>query len=270
MEQPNGPSHKSRGKRNNKAYASLILGALAVLLFAANFAPSLWSVVGAAGAIAGVLALWFGYQGILIDTRYRRGGKDLAYTGISLGAAGVIAFGVLFALGGHPELQLADIGVGTPRTTYTGDEFQLEYPETWQQQDLSQQPFCTQQSVECLIGLTLPFEDGSNLTFIRYELTREVSLEEVDDFFWRMYNDNISDVNLESKEDLTINGNPAIKRIYNSPSPQNASSREYLLQVGLVYDQWYYQFTGWTPGPEARSKHERDFMRVIRSLEFTQ
>lgn len=263
-------SNSSPKKRNNQALTSLILGILAIVLFPLNFTSGQISLVGAGGVALGILALWLGYRGILIDKQYRRGGKAIAYTGMGLGAAGLLAFGILFAFGAHPELTPADIGIGTPRNEYEGDGFTLKYPENWEEANLTEQPFCEQESVECLVGFTGPTQETSNLTLIRYELTQDASLKEVDDFFWQMYNDNIPDVSLESREEIKVAGTPAVKRVYHSPSPQGDGTREYSIQVGLIKDLSFYQFTAWAPGQEPFNAYRGAFMDIIRSLEFTE
>lgn len=267
MDQSN-TSKPSQKDRNGQAIASLVSGILAVALFPVNFTSGQISLVGAGGLLLGLLALWLGYRGFLVHKRYRRGGKTLAYVGMGLGVAGFLAFAVLFALGAHPELTPADIGIGTPRTEYTGDGFTLQVPEDWNEANLTEQPFCEQESVECLVGFTGPTQESSNLTLIRYELTRDVSLQEVDEFFWQMYNDNITDVTLESQEEIEIDGIPAIMRVYHSPSPQGDGTREYSIQVGLIKDLSFYQFTAWSPGQEPFNIYRGTFMAIIRSLAF--
>ena len=74
---------------------------------------------------------------------------------------------------------------------------------------------------------------------------------------------------LASREDLEVDGLPAVKRVINAPGSTSGAGRSHYLTVALVKDSWYYQFTGWSPSEEALQAHEADFMEVINSLRFT-
>lgn len=85
------PTDPATGRRrgNGLAVAALVLGILAILLF--------WTVFG--GVVLGLLALVFG----IIGARRARGGRAphgvMSIVGAVLGALGLIASGVILAIG---------------------------------------------------------------------------------------------------------------------------------------------------------------------------
>lgn len=154
-------------------------------------------------------------------------------------------------------------------TTYQGDEFSLRYPAAWQPLEGRKPVLCGQPTVDCLLALGTSDQDGSNLTLNRYLLLEDVSLAQVDEYRWNQFTTGTEGVMLASREDLEVDGLPAVKRVINAPGSTSGAGRSHYLTVALVKDSWYYQFTGWSPSEEALQAHEADFMEVINSLRFT-
>jgi hypothetical protein len=261
---------QNKAKRNTQAIASLILGMMSIVFALFYLAPGLLSALGCVGAIAALLAFLAGVQGLRAARGLDEQGRKLAIAGMGAGGLGLLVFIVLMASSVlRAQREFETLLTPQPPQTFQGDDFTLTYPSGWQSIDIGQQAFCGQPGVECLFGISHPTGDGTNINLIRFALEQEATVEEIDQALWAQFEAGTPDVTLESREVIEIRGQPATRRIFNVPSPSTPSGRAHVLQIYIVKGRALYQFTGWTPGPDALTQHQAEIEEIITNIQFT-
>jgi hypothetical protein len=260
-------------KNNSQAVSSLVLGFVAIALALLPFYSQTWTtraIFDVVAPLAVLLAVITGLRGLRFAKVNNSQGRNLSVAGLALAGLGLLA---LIAVRNSDALRTAGPLPASlapqPPQVFKGDVFTFTYPGSWQVNDgLSQQDFCKQPSVECLIAIGSP-ADGTNLNLLRYSLDQEVTLEELDPVLWAQFKATTSDVTLESKDAIELGGQPAIRRIFSMPSTNAPGGRAHLLQIYAVKGLAFYQFTVWAPNANALTQHRAEVDALTTSFQFT-
>src|SRR3990172_2831201 len=259
---------QGKPRKNQQAFASLIMGILSIVFALGNFAPGIFSSLGCGGATAALLALLAGVLGLRATRKLDGQGRGWAITGMSLGGLGLLVFIAVMASSVlNVQRQVDALLTLQPPQVFQDDALTLTYPGGWQVLDISQ--LDKQPGVEYLIAIGSPSGDGTNITLIRFTFDQEASVEELDQALWASFESSSPDVVLESREAIEVGGLPAIRRIFNYPSPQVTGGRLHKLQIDIVNGLALYQFTVRAPGADALTQHQAEIEEIITSLQFT-
>lgn len=260
---------QDKTKKNQQAIASLILGILSLAFALGNFAPGLLSTLGCVGATAALLALLAGVLGLRAARKLDGQRRSLAITGMSLGGLGLIVFIAVMASSVlSKQRQVQTLLTPQPPQIFQSDDLTLTYPSDWQVVDISQQDTCKQSGLKCVIAIASSAGDGTNINLMRFTLSQEATVEEVDQALWAKFTSNTPDVTLVSREAIKVDGHPAIRRIFNTPSQKAASGRDYLIDIYVVNGLALYQFTVWAPSADALTQHQAAIEEVIKNFHF--
>jgi hypothetical protein len=152
--------------------------------------------------------------------------------------------------------------------THRGDGFSLTYPSNWQAADVEQPVMCETAGVECLLTLGTKAGDGTNINLIRFALDEKATSVEADDMLWAAFEAGTSEVVLESKEIVEIDGLLGVRRVFTAPSSNTSNGRAHLLQIHLVKDDMLYQLTGWAPSAGRFRQNQPAIDEIFQSLRF--
>ncbi len=262
---------------NKQALASLVLGAVSLVLGFFNLAPGLFSALGCVGSIAALLALIAGVRGVRAARILDGQGHKAAVTGMAAGGLGLvfglavfITLSAISARQGIEQIEQAEKAgkAGQTVQAFQGAGLRLTYPGSWQVVDMSQMAPCKQAGIECVVTIRHPSGDGTNINVMRFALQQEASVEETDQALWEQFTSSTSDVSLESREATEVGSQPAIKRTFNVPASKAPGGRAHIYQVYIVKGLGLYQITVWTPSADALKQRQGEIDQIVSSIGF--
>ena len=181
------------------------MGILSVVFAVGNFAPGLLSVLGCVGAAAALLALLAGVLGLRATRKLDGQGRGWALIGLSLGGLGLLVFIAVMGSAALSAIRDAEVLLTPqPPQVFQGGDLTLTDPGGWQVVDMSQQDFCKQPGVECLIAISAPSGEGSNLNLMRFSLDQEATVEQLEQEAWAKFESSTADVTMVSRAAIEV------------------------------------------------------------------
>lgn len=157
------------------------------------------------------------------------------------------------------------VPLSTSSEQFFGDDFSIEYPGNWVLIDQSENPFCQQPGVDCLISAGNLSGDGAEINLVRFEFFADMSIEEADELMWADFIAITPDVTLIEHQNLFIDELSSTLRVF-SFSGEIPESPVYLFQASTLKDDALYQFTGYADTSEAFDAQIPTFEDVVKSI----
>jgi hypothetical protein len=159
--------------------------------------------------------------------------------------------------------------VASTRQTLEGDGFTLVYPKGWAPVDVEQAPICQEVTppAKCALVISTP-DDESMLVVQRVEMPTSMTAEQVDTMIWAMLEGNDPSLKLESRKEIEIDGQAAIKRVASMDDSSSPTGKAYLLLVATVKDNVFYQIMGTSTSAEIFEKSLPDTESALASWRF--
>lgn len=152
---------------------------------------------------------------------------------------------------------------------FEGDGFTLAYPDGWVSVDVDLAPICQEvvAPAVCALVITSP-DDETMLTLQHVETASNVTAEQLDTAIWAMMEENDPSLELESREEIEMDRQLAIRRVARMADPGSPTGQAYLLMVVTVKDSVFYQFIGMSTSAEALKKALSDVEDILDSWRF--
>lgn len=159
--------------------------------------------------------------------------------------------------------------ISSAPTTFQGDGFTLTYPGSWVEvsEFFEEQQDCKEPGVQCYLAIGHTSRDGTSLNLMGFAFDEAISVGEIDQ--WVQVESGKPDVTLESRDFITVAGQPALRWIYNAPGSDAAGGRMHILQVFLVNGLEVYLFNGGADSADTLSKHRPEMEAIINSMQFS-
>lgn len=282
------PTTAPTNQANGQAIASVVLGVLSfvIMLF-----------IDCVPFVSALLAIWAGVRGLVDAKRLEGRGKFMAMTGIGLGALAIVLTGVQsFIINQRTQQPLIDQIVratgtaaaqqtqaadpeATPQATpeatataspltFTQDEVTVTYPDTWEPQSLEEMadlaPICEQQEITCLMLLMRQGGGGVHISLMRFTLSQKTNVVTLEEQFWQQGAADMPDLETQSREEIEINGVPAIKRVFTQPGDD--AKTKYYMQFALIEGLNYYQMTAAMFGDDTFDTYAAEAEAIVASL----
>ena len=236
--------------RNNAAVASLALAVLCVLFTGSGLLLHLSAAqVGAAFAMAFILALYLGNNGSATASKMEGKGKKLALGAFGLSAVAAVLMGVLI--------------FAPPGQVFEANGVRLSYPAGWQTVDTSGISGCD--TYKCLLALNHQ-DNKSSLVIMSIPTTNSnLTIDQIDQMVWQSIQDNGSATSV-SRDLITVGGQPASRRII---TIDQSGTTLYFVYGMILTRTTTYQYVGTSSDKSAHLLHAPEIDAIIQSIQFT-
>ena len=256
--------------RNYQATAGLVLGVFTVLALAllVLLPGSAVAWIGPA-VVCTLAALAVSGLGLRASGSLSGEGRRPAATGAGLGLLGLVACVIVVSTGQFGQafqetLAYSNLFPPTAPQVVRIGNVQLNVPAGWWRINPANLDNCLGGPAECLLVLQ-HVNDATNLVVQRIPLARAVTVDQLDGISWREIQANAANLNLVSLENLSVAGQPAIRRIFNDL--ENGAQAQYIY-VWLVRGLVAYQVQAYSPNPQFFQSHQAELKAIGESLIF--
>jgi hypothetical protein len=149
--------------------------------------------------------------------------------------------------------------------TYVDEVYTLKYPGDWEPFD-SGSEFCQQPGVACLY-IRHPDKDGPVILVVCMTYAEPQDLAELDQSVWGEFS---AGAELVSEEEIVVDDEPAIKRVFSVADSNSPSGRVYLMVVVLTHGNHTLQVLASTTSAEDMMRYQSTFGAIVASIEFTE
>ena len=143
------------------------------------------------------------------------------------------------------------------------DGISLEYPYMWWDIHQNDAEFCQSEEIECFLRINSP-EYEVTMDFVRFPLVDDISLEEIDQQIWNNFFTNYQDVDLASRENISIGNTSGIYRQFSAVTADNEEPI-YLKYLIFFDEDLLYQIL--VTGSEAGEQYNEQIYDIIHSIE---
>lgn len=152
-------------------------------------------------------------------------------------------------------------------TGYENDDLRLVYDSSWKTRDAAGVTLCQDYEYGCFLVLTDKQFGMTTIAFVKTHLTGQVrTAADADAYLWANYWGQVSGVELVSREELAIDGLPAVSREFFYP--QEGDDPLYIKVFLVVNGQARYDITVWAATKAVFDEDRTKIMDVIDSVDF--
>ena len=170
---------------------------------------------------------------------------------------------------GTPGSTPKNTPVASTRQTFKGDGFTVTYPKGWVPVDVEQSPICQGVKPPAKCALVISTADDESLLVVQHaEVPNNMTAEQIDTMLWTMMEGNDPSLKLESREEIEIDGLPAIKRVASMDDSSSPTGKASMLLVAMATDNVFYQIMGMSTSAETFEKSLSDMESVLDSWRF--
>jgi hypothetical protein len=146
-----------------------------------------------------------------------------------------------------------------------GDGIRLSVPVGWTEEDTSTNQACQSEGLACVTIMSTPQNYNFSVTW--YQQLEETTVQTVDAFEWKKFQEYYPNAILLSREELEVGGLPAIQRTFLQNDEQNTPI--YFRQVYVLNGLRLYLITARFFSAETMDAQSAVVDGVIASIEFS-
>jgi hypothetical protein len=146
-----------------------------------------------------------------------------------------------------------------------GDGIRLSVPVEWTEEDTSTNQACQNEGLACVVIMSAPQDYNFSVTW--YQQLGETTVQAVDAFEWKKFQEYYPSSILLSREDLEVGGLPAIQRTFLQNDEQNTPV--YFRQVYVLNGLRLYLITARSFSADTMNAQSAVVDAVIESIEFS-